>query len=104
VQTAAALNEANKRQERLMIAQSTNSTHRAGPALTTLVGRLARRAWGNYWDWRARKATVQILRSLDARTLQDIGLSRAEIESVVYGNPEERRRHYEECWHSRGGA
>ena len=52
------------------------------------------KAWLAYWDWQGRRATVRILHSLDARTLRDIGLSKGEINSVVYGRPEENRRHY----------
>ena len=37
-------------------------------------------AWRRYWDWRARRMTAHILRSLDARTLRDIGISAGEIE------------------------
>jgi uncharacterized protein YjiS (DUF1127 family) len=52
------------------------------------------RAWGAYWERRARHAAVLLLRSLDERTLRDMGVTRGEIESVVYGAPRERRRSY----------
>src|SRR5262249_59793109 len=59
-----------------------------GRGLATLAGgagdRIAR-AWRRYWQRRAKRATVQLLYSLDDRTLRDIGLSRCEITSVVYG-------------------
>ena len=44
-----------------------------------------RTAWRAYWDWRARKATILILSSLDRRTLHDIGVNPSEIESLVNG-------------------
>jgi uncharacterized protein YjiS (DUF1127 family) len=44
---------------------------------------LARRAWTAYWTRKAEQATLVILRSLDDRTLKDIGMDRSEIESVV---------------------
>jgi uncharacterized protein YjiS (DUF1127 family) len=78
--------------------QLTAIDHRAQPTLATRVAGIARRAWHVYWDRRARQATVEILRSLDSRTLRDIGLSRSEIESAVYGRCGERRRRYEEGW------
>lgn len=49
---------------------------------SSLAGRLAgtiRRAWRAYWDWRARKATLLLLRALDERTLRDIGLNTDDI-------------------------
>ena len=45
---------------------------------------LAQRAWRTYWAHKAQQTTVLILRSLDDRTLKDIGMDRSEIESVVY--------------------
>ena len=68
------------------MAHSHDLAIRTGPA--SLVGRLSdavRSAWAGYWTRRAERATVLVLRSLDSRTLKDIGLHRSEIESVVYG-------------------
>jgi len=49
------------------------------------------RLWATYWSGRAQRATVLMLQSLDGRTLKDIGIDRSEIESVVYGRPDDRR-------------
>jgi uncharacterized protein YjiS (DUF1127 family) len=38
--------------------------------------------WQSYWLRRRQRATVRMLRELDQRTLDDIGLNRSEIESV----------------------
>ena len=76
----------------------TTADHRTPSTLATRVARIVSRAWNAYWDWRARQATVQILLALDSRTLRDIGLSRGEIESVVYGRHGERRMRYDENW------
>jgi uncharacterized protein YjiS (DUF1127 family) len=68
------------------------------------AARLVRRAWHAYWDWRARKATVFILRSLDCRTLHDIGIHPSEIESMVYGGDRDRCRRYDAIWPWRSGG
>jgi uncharacterized protein YjiS (DUF1127 family) len=72
-----------------------------GRGLATLAAgasdRVAR-VWHRYWQGRAKRATVALLHSLDDRTLRDIGLSRCEITSVVYGRAGERTRCYEEAW------
>ena len=83
-----------------------SQTARSAPlaAATDGVSRLVRRAWHAYWDWRAKRMTVHILRSLDERTLKDIGISQGEICSVVYGAAGARRRCYQERWHACGGA
>jgi uncharacterized protein YjiS (DUF1127 family) len=39
--------------------------------------------WFRYLGWRMRRATRVALRSLDARSLQDIGMDRSEIEAFV---------------------
>jgi uncharacterized protein YjiS (DUF1127 family) len=82
----------------------TAPTHRLAPTLVGRIARAGRRAWNTYWDWRARQATVEILRALDNRTLHDIGLSRSEIESVVRDARNGRRPCYEEGWRWRAGA
>jgi uncharacterized protein YjiS (DUF1127 family) len=61
------------------------------------IARTLRASWEAYWSWRAKRATVRILRTLDARTLQDIGVSASEIESAVYGHPD-RLRCYDATW------
>ncbi len=63
-------------------------------ALGHRVAGMTQRAWTRYWMRRAERDTVAILQGLDDRTLKDIGLDRSEIESVVHGQPGERRV----CW------
>jgi uncharacterized protein YjiS (DUF1127 family) len=65
-------------------------------------GGLVGRWWRAYWDWRARKATVFILHSLDRRTLGDIGVDPSEIESLVWCEACDRRRRYDAAWPWRG--
>jgi len=54
-------------------------------------GRNLNRLWASYWERRTRRATMAILRSLDDRTLKDLGLHRSEIGSLVYGTRRDRR-------------
>ena len=82
----------------------TATSYSDAPTLASKLARVARQAWHAYWDWRARQATVEILRALDNRTLHDIGLSRSEIESVVRDARRERRHCYDEGWRRRTGA
>jgi len=70
----------------------------APPARANRAPSLAGRWWRAYWDWRAREATIVILRSLDERTLRDIGINASEIASCVYGQGGDRRRAYDESW------
>ena len=58
-------------------------------------GHSLRRWWETYWARRAQRASVHLLSSLDDRTLQDIGVNRSEIESIVYARSGERLRRYE---------
>jgi uncharacterized protein YjiS (DUF1127 family) len=46
--------------------------------------------------WRAQRETVRILSSVDSATLRDLGITN--IESEVYGAPEDRMRGYDPCW------
>jgi uncharacterized protein YjiS (DUF1127 family) len=64
----------------------------------TQIARMLRLSWEAYWSWRAKRATVSILKTLDRRTLEDIGLSASEIESAVYGSPDRIRSYYETWW------
>ncbi len=44
-----------------------------------------RARWRVYWESRARRAAVELLHHLDDRALHDIGISRSEIDKMVYG-------------------
>ena len=69
----------------------------ARPA-THSLGSLLKSGWDAYWKRRARRATVMVLRSLDDRSLHDIGVDRSEIESIVYGKAGDRKVRYERDW------
>jgi uncharacterized protein YjiS (DUF1127 family) len=43
-----------------------------------------KKLWSAYWLHRRQRTTMLLLQSLDARTLQDIGIDRSEIRSVVH--------------------
>ena len=66
--------------------------------LAARAGSRIAKAWRTYWQRRARRATVDLLHSLDDRTLRDIGVGRNEITSLVYGRPGDRTRCYDETW------
>jgi uncharacterized protein YjiS (DUF1127 family) len=51
-------------------------------------------AWSQYMAWRARRATKLLLKSLDDRTLADIGVLRSGIDAVVRDIEIQRRRWY----------
>jgi len=74
------------------------SSYEAEPSPLSRLLRLLKGAWEAYWSWRAKCATVAILRTLDRRTLADIGLQASEIESAVFGAPGDRPRAYDEAW------
>lgn len=61
----------------------------------SLAERLAiavRRLWNGYWSDRLARAAVLMLHALDDRQLEDIGVARGEIETLVYGGPMEGAR------------
>jgi uncharacterized protein YjiS (DUF1127 family) len=70
----------------------------ARSSLAARAARLVRNRWRAYWDWRARKATILLLYSLDARTLRDIGIFPGEIESLVHDGAGDRCRRYDATW------
>ena len=53
---------------------------------------MAGNAWGAYARWRERRVAVQELHALDDRTLRDIGISRSEIDWVVWSQEATRLR------------
>ena len=72
--------------------QLATTAYAPSPTLTSRFAGRVMGLWRAYLEGRARRATVRILQSLDARTLKDIGLDRTEIDSVVYGPQDDRRR------------
>ena len=46
--------------------------------------------------WRAQRETLRILNSVDRATLRDLGIT--DIESAVYGAPQDRVRGYDPRW------
>jgi uncharacterized protein YjiS (DUF1127 family) len=62
-----------------------NGAREAAHLAAGFLAGVPRRWWGAYAARRERRAAVRELAALDDRTLKDIGLSRSEIEYVVYG-------------------
>ena len=71
---------------------------RGTTTLATRAGSRIAKAWRAYWHRRAKRVTVELLQSLDDRTLRDIGVGRNEIGSLVYGRRGDRTRSYDEAW------
>jgi uncharacterized protein YjiS (DUF1127 family) len=65
------------------------------PPAATGIGSLLARGWRAYWDWRVRRTTILILRSLDRRALHDIGIDPSEIESLVHDAGRDHRQRYD---------
>jgi uncharacterized protein YjiS (DUF1127 family) len=79
-------------------AQSISTADRSTATLTARAGSRIAKAWHGYWRRRAQRITVELLDSLDDRTLRDIGVGRDEIPSAVYGQPGDRTRCYDASW------
>ena len=63
-------------------------------AAREFFGRMMRslkQAWAGYHAWRIREATIACLESLSDRQLEDIGLTRAQINCAVRGAINTRR-------------
>ncbi|HET7023167.1 MAG TPA: DUF1127 domain-containing protein [Xanthobacteraceae bacterium] len=60
--------------------------------LTALVPATGGKAWRAYARWRERREAVRELHALDDRSLRDIGVSRSEIEWVVWSQQAARVR------------
>ena len=53
---------------------------------------LIRRMLRAYVEWRTLRSAVRTLQGMDDRILADIGMSRGEIQSVVYGKGADQSR------------
>ena len=60
------------------------------------------RLYMRYLAWRAQRETVRLLNAVDPATLRDLGIT--DIESQVYGAPEDRLRGYDSDWWRRQPA
>jgi uncharacterized protein YjiS (DUF1127 family) len=52
--------------------------------------------FARFLAWRAQRETVRLLNTVDSATLRDLGIT--DIESQVYGAPEDRMRGYDRDW------
>ena len=70
-------------------------------SVSSWIAGTLRRAFQSLLEAQARRATRDILRSLEHRTLKDIGIHPNEIDSVVYSERNDRRRRYDADWTGR---
>jgi uncharacterized protein YjiS (DUF1127 family) len=54
--------------------------------------------WVGFRSRLAQRQTVRILNGLDGATLKDLGINPRDVESVVYGDSEDRLRGYDKDW------
>ena len=86
----------NVRPRRWSIAACTGSPCRPARTAARPMGRIRKTVCAlmtRFLAWRARRETLRLLSSLDAATLRDLGLT--DIESAVYGAPQDRMRGYD---------
>ena len=74
----------------MKIALSAQTSSQAGSFLSSAISRRI----GEMRERKMQKQQARNLRSLDDRTLRDMGLNRSEIISIVYADQEGRRIHY----------
>jgi uncharacterized protein YjiS (DUF1127 family) len=72
------------------------TTSKAGVPLRILE--VVRHLWERFRGWQAQRQTVRLLHSVDGATLRDLGISLLEIEGLVYGSGDDRKRHYDSNW------
>jgi uncharacterized protein YjiS (DUF1127 family) len=77
-------------QNTITAAQTSASSGIPPPA--KMLGQQLATAWSQYMTWRARRATKLLLKSLDDRTLADIGVVRTGIDTVVRDLEQQRVR------------
>jgi uncharacterized protein YjiS (DUF1127 family) len=63
------------------------STERARTGGLHRLGTAVAQAWNGYLEYRANRAAIRMLYSLDTHALHDLGISRDGIESAVYRRP-----------------
>jgi uncharacterized protein YjiS (DUF1127 family) len=78
----------------MTFAQLTTTHHHFAAGITNWV----KRAFWAFHDYQARRATREMLRALDGRTLKDIGLDANEIDSVVFSERDDRVLRYDAKW------
>jgi hypothetical protein len=67
--------------------------------LASRIGHAISAQLTRFLAWRARQLTIQMLSSLDAATLRDLGIT--DIESAINGDPQGRMRGYDPNWWSK---
>jgi uncharacterized protein YjiS (DUF1127 family) len=72
----------------MIMSTTSTATARQYSASRSIVGRVAaasKRLWVAYITWRIERAAMAHLRSMSDRELEDLGLSRSQIEGAVAG-------------------
>lgn len=66
--------------------------HESNRAFQTVWTEIIKPFLTRYFEHRKKRRALAELRSVDPRTLKDMGIDRSEITSIVYGNASGRRR------------
>jgi uncharacterized protein YjiS (DUF1127 family) len=64
----------------------------SGPQTRAIWAATIERLLHCYSKRRKKRRALAELKSVDSRTLKDMGIDRSEVTSLVYGNPDGRRR------------
>jgi uncharacterized protein YjiS (DUF1127 family) len=76
--------------EMIMSAPSRATLPRTNDGFPRRAGRTLQRWWLAYMDWRIRRLTLERLSFMSDRQLEDLGLSRSEIEFAIGRQAEQR--------------